>query len=311
MAGTFNFSPNTYAGQAAGQFLLAAVTSADMIGGGNVRIVETKSNQYVLPTWQNLSDEFVQDPTPTPVDSGDISVGERYLTLGEYLIYQKFNPQQFADHWYAKDMPDMLMDRGLPVEANSVIIYEIMRQNAKYLNKLIINGNTSLSTNMKYINGFVTKMSADASVLKVSSPTTLTNTNIGGEFDKGYALLIDAMKYDFDVKLYCSYHTFDLYTEYQRTTQTYKGVDVTEMGVKRYRGHNLQPVADFPDNTFFFGKGLTSMDSNLVMGVNSTSDENNLKIAPLQANSDLWFVKGKMKVDVNYVFPGQIVYYGA
>lgn len=309
----FNFSPNTYAGQAAGQFLLAAVTNADMIGGGNVRIIETKSNKYVLPTWQNLADEFVQDPTPDPVSSGTILNGERYLNLGEYLVYQEFNPQQYADHWYAKSMPELLIDRGLPVEANSVILYEIMRQNAKFLNKLIINGNTSLLTNMKYIDGLVTKMSADTAVYKPSGATTLSNTNVATEFDKGYAMLIDALKYDMDVKYYCSYHTFDLYTEYQRNvgTQPYKGIDVTDMGVRRFRGHEVVPVADFPDNTYFITKGLTSMDSNLVMGVNSISDENNLKIGPKNATSDLWFVKGKLKVDVNYIFPTQVVYYGA
>ncbi len=311
MAEGFVFSPNTYAGQAAGQFMLAAITGADMVGGGNIRIQETKSDKWVMPTWQNTYDQFVQDPTAEPVTSGEIDLGERYLNLGEYLVFQKFNPQQFSGHWYAKDMPELLVDRGLPVEANSVIIYEIMRQNAKYLNKLIINGNTSLSTNMKYIDGLVTKMSADSSVLKVASPTTLSNSNIAGEFDKGYAKLPDALKYDFDVKVFCSYHTFDLYTEYQRTTQTYKGIDVTEIGVRKFRGHNLVPVADFPDDTFFFAKGMPSMDSNLVMGVNSSSDQNNIKIGPVNATSDLWFVKAKIKVDVNYIFPQEIVYYGA
>lgn len=310
----FNISPNTYAGQAAGQFLLASITGADMIGGGNVRIVETKSNKYVIPTWQNSFDQFVQDAVPTPAPgAGEIAIGERYLNLGEYLIYQEFNPQQFADHWFAKDMPTLLLDRGLPVEANSVILYEIFRQNAKFLNKLIINGNTSLGTNMKYIDGFVTKMSADATVLKVTSPITLTNSNVASEMDRGFAKLPDALKYDLNVKVYCSYLTFDLYTEYQRNagTQPYKGIDVTQEGVRRFRGHDLCPIADFPNDTYFYGRGLPSMDSNLIMGVNSTSDENNIKLAPLQANSDMWFVKAKVKLDVNYVFAGEIVYYGA
>lgn len=310
MAG-FNFSPNTYAGQAAGQFMLAAITGADMVGSGSLYIKETKSDKYVIPTWQHSYDQFVQDVQATPTSTGIISAGERYLDLGAYQIYQEFNPQDFSDHWYAKDMPDLLLDRGLPVEANSVILYEIMRQNAKFLNKLINRGDTSLSTNMKYINGLITKMSADSSVLKVASPTTLTNTNIEDEFDKGYALLPDALKYDPRVKLFCSYHTFDLYTEYQRTTQTYKGIDVTQMGVRNYRGHVVEPIADFTDNTFYLAKALPSMESNLWLGLNSSSDQNNLKIAPLQANSDLWFVKGKMKIDVNYVFPEEVVYYGA
>ena len=64
-----------------------------------------------------------------------------------------------------------------------------------------------------------------------------------------------------------------------------------------------------PDNCVFVAKGTASMDSNIWLGLNSASDENNLKLAPLQNNSDLWFVRGKMKVDVNYVFGTEVVLY--
>ena len=308
MAG-FNITPNTYAGQAAGQFMLASVTNADMIGGANVYIKETKSNKYVMPTWQHLSDEFVQDPAATPSTSGVITLGERYLNLGEYMIYQTFNPQDYADHWYAKDMPDLLLDRGLPVEANSVILYEIFRQNAKYLNKLIVNGDTTLSNKMKYINGFITKMAADAGVYKIPSTVALTSSNIvSAALDPLYQNLTDALKFDTNVKFYMGYADFVKFEAFQQT-QTYKGIDITMMGVPRYRGHEVVKVADQAENTIYVAKGLATMDSNLWMGVNSVSDENNIKIAPLQANSDLWFVKGKIKVDVNYMFPGELALY--
>lgn len=309
MAG-FNFSPNTYAGQAAGQFMLAAITGADMINGGNLYIKETKSNKYVLPTWQHTYDQFVQDPAATPTPgAGTINVGERYLNLGEYLIYQEFNPQDYADHWFAKDMPELLLDRGLPVEANSVILYEIFRQNAKYLNKLINNGDTTLTSNMKYIDGLITKMAADSAVTKIGSPVALTNSNIvSAALDPLYSALPDALKFNPDVKFYMGYTDFAKFEEYQRN-QTYKGIDVTRMGVPEYRGHKIEKIADLPENSIYVAKGLPTMESNLWMGVNSTSDENNIKLAPLQANSDLWFVKAKIKVDVNYVFPAEVVLY--
>lgn len=318
----FNITPNTYTGQAAGQFMLAALTAADLINSGALYIKETKSNKYVIPTWGHDYKQFVQDPKATPVGgAGVITNSERYLELGEYLIYQEFNPQIYADHWFAKDMPELLIGRGLPVEANSVILYEVMRQHAAYLNMLLNNGNKAGTTVLnadgqdigKYIDGLVTKMSADANVIKVSSPVAFTNVNIAGEFDRGFQKIKPALRYDKKMRYFCSYLTYDLYTEYQRNaaTQPYKGIDVTEAGVLKYRGHEIVPVADFPENTYYIGKALPTMESNFWMGVNSTSDENNLQIERLQANSDMWFIKGKMKVDVNYVFPDEIVYYGA
>lgn len=315
----FNITPNTYAGQAAGQFMLASVTGADMVNNSAVYMKETKSNKFVIPTWKHDYTQFVQDPKATPIQgNGTISNGERYLNLGEYLIYQEFNPNVYADHWFAKDMPELLINRGLPVEANSVVLYEIMRQHAVYLNLLLNNGKSAGSTFLnvngedigKYIDGFVTKMSADSGVAKPAGPTVLSKTNIAAEFDKGFQKIKPALRYNPQMRFFCSYLTYDYYTEYQRD-QNYKGIDVTETGVRKFRGHEVVPVADFPENTYYIAKALPTMESNLWMGVNSTSDENNLQIDKVSNASDLWFVKGKMKVDVNYVFPDEIVYYGA
>ena len=316
---TISFTPNTYAGQAAGAFMLASITGADMINNGLMYMQETRSNKYVLPTWQHDYTQFIQNPKadPTPGNGKPLG-GERYLNLGEYLIYAEVNPNEFADHWFAKDMPELLIDRGLPPQANSVVIYEVMRQHAKYLNLLINNGNSAGTTYTNvngedigaYIDGLVTKCSADSGVLKVTSPITLTNVNIAGEFDRGFQKLPASIKYNPDVVIICSYLTYDLYTEYQRN-QTYKGIDVTKEGEKKFRGKYLVPVADFPDNTYIYIKALTTRESNLWLGLNSKSDENNIKFAMKNASSDLWFVKGKMKIDTNYVFPFEIVYYGA
>ena len=151
---------------------------------------------------------------------------------------------------------------------------------------------------------------ADSSVIKVTSPITLTNVNIAGEFDRGFQKIKASLRYNPKMRIFCSYLTYDYYTEYQRN-QSYKGIDVTEGGVLKYRGHEVVPVADFPENTYYIAMALPTMESNIWMGVNSSDDQNNLEINRVSNTSDLWFVKGKMKVDVNYVFPDEIVYYGA
>ncbi|MEG7807579.1 hypothetical protein U2100_15250, partial [Listeria monocytogenes] len=90
-----------------------------------------------------------------------------------------------------------------------------------------------------YIDGFITKASADANVYKIPAPAALTNSNVvSAAFDPCYQALPDALKFDTGVTFFVSYATYSLYEEYQRN-QTYKGIDVTSMGVPAYRGHEV------------------------------------------------------------------------
>ena len=60
----------------------------------------------------------------------------------------------------------------------------------------------------------------------------------------------------------------------------------------------------YVDNTTKFTDGR---DSNLWMSVDVADDINVIQVEKKQANSELWFFKALMKVDVNVVKPGEIV----
>lgn len=53
------------------------------------------------------------------------------------------------------------------------------------------------------------------------------------------------------------------------------------------------------------------MDSNLWMGVDFANDTEILKVDRLQANSELFFMQMRMKMDVNIVRPAEIVVHTA
>ena len=55
------------------------------------------------------------------------------------------------------------------------------------------------------------------------------------------------------------------------------------------------------------GEFSTGMDSNRWRGVDYANDTDILKIARLQANSELFFFQMRMKMDVNIVRPEEIV----
>ena len=74
-----------------------------------------------------------------------------------------------------------------------------------------------------------------------------------------------------------------------------------------YKGHRIIVINGIPENTIFLGKFTRDMNSNLWMGVDYATDEESIKVEPLQANSELYFFQMRMKMDVNFVRPSEVV----
>jgi len=309
MADGFVINDTTYAGEAASQFIVKALTGADTINGGHVYVKDGIKKKFTIPRWDANYEDFIQDRKATPVSKGSANVDGQVLNPEDYMIYTEFNPRDYEDHWFATQLNDTLIDRSLPYSVESVVVQEVLKRHAKYFNKLIWNADTSLTNIYKYFDGFLKKAKGGTTTNVVSSPVTLTKDNIQAELDRGYDKLPAEVRYDPDMKYYVSYATWDLY-EKSQTGQTYKGVDITQSGKDTFRGKKVVKIADFPDNTYFIAKGKPTMESNLWIGLNSVADEG-LQLQRLQANSELFFIKMLMKADVQIGWHNETVYYGA
>lgn len=309
----FVITDTTYAGEAAANFIVKAITSNETVMGGHVYVKDGIKKQFTIPRWDADYEDFIQDRAATPVSKGTMNVDGHVLTPQDYMIYTEFNPRDYEAHWYATQLNPTLIDRTLPVSVESVVVQEVLKRHDRYLNKALWNGDKTTSGIYKYFNGFIANAKAansgsDATIL-VSSPTTLTVSNIQAEMLKGYQAIPAALRYNPDMKFFVSYATFDLFVQSQ-INQTYKGVDITSEGVPTFKGREVVKINDFPDNTYFIAKGNATMGSNLWVGMNSISDEN-LVLKPKQNNSELWFIKMLVKVDVAIGFNSETVYYGS
>lgn len=305
----FVINDTTYAGEVASQFIVKAITGADTIAGGHVYVKDGIKKKFTIPRWDANYEDFIQDRATTPTSKGAFTVDGKALDPQDYMLYTEFNPRDFEDHWFATQLNPSLIDRSLPYSVESVVVQEVLKRHAKYFNKAIWNNDTSLSTIYKYWNGFLKNATNDSDVIDVSSPITLSAANIVTEFDRGYALIPEALRYDNNMKYFVSYKTYDLHMQAQ-IAQTYKGDDFTSLGKDTFKGKKVVKIADFPDDTYMIAKGSAGMDSNLWVGINSFSDEG-LKLAPLQANSELWFIKMNMKADVQIGWGNEVVLYKA
>lgn len=304
----FVITDTTYAGEAASQFLVKAITGADTINGGHAYIKDNIKKKFTIPKFDSNYEDFIQDRQPTPTSKGSFTTTGAVLNPADIMIYTEFNPRDWEDHWMATQLNPTLIDRSLPYTVESVVIQQVMQRWAKYFNKAIWNNDTALSTIYKYFNGWLKNAANDATVIDVSTPITLSAANIQAELLRCYNAIPVELRYDMDMKFFVSYATWDMYDASQ-VAQTYKGIDITQMGSDKFKGHPVVKIADFPDNVIFVAKGKATPESNLWIGLNSVSDEG-LQLQKLQANSELYFIKMLVKADVQIGWGAECVAYG-
>lgn len=309
----FVISDTTYAGEAASTFIVKAITGNETVQGGHVYVKDGIKKQFTIPRWDADFEDFVQDRVATPdssVSKGTMTVDGHVLNPQDYMIYTEFNPRDYEAHWFATMLNPTLIDRTLPPTVESVTVQEVLKRHDRYLNKLLWNGDKTLTTIYKYINGFIANAKAANSgtdATQTVTATTLTNTNIATELLKGWNKIPAALRYDPGMKFFMSYATFDLFMQYQ-INQTYKGNDISKDGVPLFKGREVVKINDLPDNFYFIAKGKPTPESNMWVGMNSVDDAK-LELRPKQNNSELWFIKMLMKVDVQIGWNSETVLY--
>jgi len=310
MADGFVINDKTYAGEAASQFIVKAITGADTVAGGHVYIKDGIKKKFTIPRFSANYEDFIQDRAAMPQTQGSMTIDGQVLNPEDYMIFTTFNPRDFEDQWYATQLNPTLIDRALPYSAESVVVQEVLKRHVKYFNKALWNNSKSnpMKPIYKYWDGFIQNAVNSPDTIAVSTPVTLTAANIQGEFLRAYNAIPEELRYDPDMKYFCSYATYDLYDQSQ-INQTYKGVDITQVGKDTFKGKKVVKIADFPENTFFIAKGMASPESNLWVGLNSIADEG-LQIGRLRPEGELFFLKMLMKADVQIGWNSETVLYG-
>jgi len=253
---------------------------------------------------------MIQVNVATSTSPGSMAVDGRVNEPKEFMHYLEFDPSDFEAHWQAVNLSDALLDRALPTTVESVVLQEVFKLNANYLEKAFWQSSIGGTAPFNKWDGMVTKMLADATVIPITSANyaALSAANIVAKLGLVRDAIPEALIDDPNMKLFVSKATAKLYDDAQKA-QTNKGVDITQRGIRLFDGYQVVALPGVPANTIIAAKGTASLDSNLWMGVNSVADENRLDIMRLQANSELFFVKGLFKVDVNFGWGEEVVLY--
>ena len=339
---TFNYGAGSsnYTGEVLEDLLLYTAKGNPTYKNGLIHIKPGIQKKYTLPGVQ--LGEIVQDHQATPTTSkGQYDFAERYLEPNDFMIYVEFNPRDF-EQYYKPFQPDgNLVFRTLDPKVQATMLRLLMDGKEQYINQAIwcaatptdkvkydttstaagavsILGGKNAYGDMKYFNGAIMRMllnrSAAASTEDARSGRVVFAGN--GTFANGEAVQTELynmwkmipyeIREDAGLSIIMDFKTWDAYDEYL-SARDHKYTDNRQENEHRFRGKRIIPLVGLPEDTIIIGKFTTGRDSNLWMGVDYANDEDVLKIAPLQNNSELYFFKMILKMDVNIVKPSEIV----
>lgn len=313
----------SYSGEAASEYITQAIIGLDTFNKGAVYVKDGIKKSLKIKRI-DVSDIF-QRRAATPVSHGSINIDGRDLIVEDMMVYFEWNPRDFEDHWDSKNLADRLLDAEMPANVESKVMMLTAMRMAEGLEKFAwrgrkqydpqgsavdptTKGDTAEASKFFYFDGFLKKMLDDSTVIDVGSPVVLTFSNIRSELTRAIKLLPFALIGDFSkVSILMGKQDFLKYDQALRE-DSFKNQDSTATSIERFAGYPIKVLSGIPENTFVITNNMATADSNLWVGLNSV-DDSLFEINKVANNSEYWFLKALMKMDVNHGWGAQTVLY--
>ena len=340
--GAFQFKDNQYSGEFLQDLLVYTASENETYKEGLIHIKTGVQMKYTLPLVQ--LGKIIQDRVATPADdqsgndTGKYKFTERFLEPQDFMVYFRFNPRDF-EKYYQWFQPDgNLVFRTLDPKIQATMVRLLMENKNEYIDYSIwmsAKGGASASKITTPVGDDYEEIGGDveAGPMKYfdGAIKRILDNNIGldGDKDPKKAVVAGTSKFttgqDVETALRTMWrktptkirkkasfvfvmdqNSWDLYDQYL-TDKTVKYTDNTTMNDYRFKGKRILTLNALPKDTIIGGVFTNGMDSNLWMAVDYASDENVLQIEKWRPDSELYFFKMLLKIDVNIVRPGEIV----
>lgn len=300
----------SYAGEAAGKYVSAALLSADTLEGGGVTLmpnVKFKSTIQKVATADLIKDASC-DFTPT----GSVTLTERVIQPEEFQINLQLCKQTFQDDWSAISMGYSAFDSLPPSFADFIIGHVAAKVAEKMENNIWQGANDTAGE----FDGYTVLFAADSDVLDVTtSESSITSSNVIAEMGKVVDLIPSAVYGKEDLYIYVASNVARAYVRAlggfgasglgangvnAQGTTWYNGGDLAFDGVKIFVAPGL------PDNHM-----VAAQKSNLFFGTGLMSDMNEVKLidmADIDGSQNCRIVM-RFSAGIQYGLGSEVVYY--
>ena len=338
MAINFGNGETNYTGEVLEDILTYTAEENETYKEGLIHVQAGIQKKFTIPAAAMKG--IIQDHKETPDSSkGDYQFTERYLEPNDFMIYMEFNPRKFEKYYKPFQPTNNLVFRELNPKIQTLMLRLLMEGKEEYINQAIwqsalptdaakvkvgdgaasvVLGSEIEEGPMKYFNGAITRMLVNAAagadteeakggkIISAGTGALADGAAVEKELYNMWKVTPPKIRNKRGLVILMDYTSWDKYDEYL-SDKTFKYTDNRNENQHLFRGHRIIPMAALPENTIIIGVFTTGEDSNLWMGVDYANDENVLQIDKLQANSELYFFKMLLKMDVNIVRPGEIV----
>lgn len=340
--GAFNFNAgeSNYTGEVLEDLITLVAQENETYKEGLIHIKSGIQKKYTLPGVQ--IGKIIQDHKATPTSSqGEYIFAERYLEPNDYMIYVEFNPRDFEKYYKQFQPKGNLVFRTLDPKIQATMVRLLMEREQEYINQAIwcsaipteaakisssdgkvAAGKTEIGSEtdagpMKYFNGVIARAlinsaaaadteDAKSGKIKIAGTGTFADgAAVEKELYAMWAATPPKIRKKAGLAILMDYKSWDAYNLYL-SAKTMKYSDNRQENEHRFQGKRIIPMVALPDDTIFMGVFTTGRESNLWMGVDYANDEDVLQIDKLQNNSELYFMKVLLKMDVNIVRPSEI-----
>ncbi len=296
-------SNTNYSGEVLNAILTKAATGNEMVERGMIRMEPGISTKFSIPRMKMGKTLQKRKETPTATDAkGDAEYSERVLEPKDFMAFATFNPRTFEAIWRPFQPTGNLVFAQLPSEVQNKLLEELNKTVDYELGWHLINGDYQETGDDHLFNGFVYRIEHDDDKVEVKS----TQTTMVGKLQDIRKKIPVWMRNNPRLRIIMSVGDSDKYDE-ELTSQEFKGSDWTDTNVSRFKGIQIEALAEWPDD--FIVATLCGMDlgTNLWAGCNLVDDPDVILIDRLTNTSEVYFIKILMKMDTNTAFGEELV----
>lgn len=299
----------SYDGEVLDELLVRATTGNDLVAGGHIRVEDGVQKSFSIPRLK--TGEMLQKRKEQPKEGdakGDFNYDERKLTPQEFMAFTTFNPRTFEKVWRPFQPKGNLVFRELPAEVQNKLLSEMAKAVDFELGYHYINGVFGAAEG-QYFDGILTRIIADADVVKIATATEIVDSNILNVLRAVTTKLPKPLKtlpLKNKVKIFMSVEDHEI-LDFVLTEKPFKGADYSSITTEKFKGFQLVPLANMPKDVIFATYATDGIDSNLWAAVDLADDEDVIKIDLLENAGERYFFKMLMKVDTNIAFGEDVV----
>ncbi len=300
---SLNSLSTTYAGEFAGQYISAALLSANTIDKGGIEVkpnIKYKSVMKKVATGSSVIGNAACDFSGT---ADQVTITERILQPEEFQVNLEFCKQDFQEDWEAVQMGYSAFDK-MPPKFSDFIIGHVAGLVAEKTENNIWQG---VNANAGEFDGLVTLATADSDVLDVTtSETSITSANIIGELGKIVDLVPSSLYNKEDLHIYLPQNMARAYVRALGGFASGVGSNGTDAkGTQWYNAGgqlSFDGVKIFVANGLADNKAMAAQKSNLYFGTGLLSDMNEVKVL------DMADIDGSQNVRVVMRFTSGVQY---